>query len=152
MVEILSDDAPFFSNLFLLVELTIGALLLVGMFLVRRGHIRAHMYIQSSMVLVNIPIVLLWMLPRYTSSVLPDLGTEFSDAFYWVPTLMFVLGATAELLGVYIILVAATDRVPIRWRFRRYKLWMRTELVLWWSVLLLGVATYYLWYLGPGYR
>jgi hypothetical protein len=109
------------------------------------------MYIQSSMVLVNIPIVLLWMLPAYTTNVLPGLGNEFAQAYYWVPSLMLVAGAAAELLGVYIILVAATDIVPIRWRFRRYKLWMRTELVLWWAVLLLGVATYYVWFFGAGY-
>ncbi len=150
MIEILSDDAPFFANLFLLVELAIGVLLLVGMFLVRRGHIRAHMYIQSSMVLVNIPIVLLWMLPAYTANVLPDLD-EIAEAFYWVPTLMLIVGAAAELLGVYIILVAATDLVPIRWRFRRYKLWMRTERVLWWSGLLLGGATSSVWFFGAGY-
>jgi uncharacterized membrane protein YozB (DUF420 family) len=150
MIEILSDDAPFYANLFLVVELVIGVLLLAGMFLVRRGHVRAHMYIQSSMVLVNIPIVLLWMLPSYTTFVLPDLG-EIAQAFYWVPTLMLVVGAAAEILGVYIILVAATNIVPVRWRFRRYKLWMRTELVLWWSVLLLGVGTYYVWYSSAGY-
>ncbi|HEY6238727.1 MAG TPA: hypothetical protein VIZ68_06045 [Thermoplasmata archaeon] len=150
MIEILSDDAPFYANLFLVVELVIGVLLLAGMFLVRRGHVRAHMYIQSSMVLVNIPIVLLWMLPSYTTFVLPDLG-EISQAFYWVPTLMLVVGAAAEILGVYIILVAGTNVVPARWRFRRYKLWMRTELVLWWSVLLLGVGTYYVWYSSAGY-
>ena len=52
-------------------------------------------------------------------------------------------------LGVFIILVAGTNLIPERYRFRRYKLWMRTELALWWSVVALGLSTYVLWY-GPG--
>ena len=63
---------------------------------------------------------------------------------------MLALGAAAEALGIYIVLVAGTNVVPERFRFRRYKLWMRTELLLWWSVLLLGITTYYVWYLGAG--
>src|SRR5262249_16577939 len=31
----------------------------------------------------------------------------------------------------------------------RYKPWMRTELALWWIVILIGISTYYVWYLKP---
>ena len=62
---------------------------------------------------------------------------------------MLFAGATAELLGVYIILVAGTNWVPARFRFRRYKLWMRTELVLWWGVVIAGLTTYWLFFV-PG--
>ena len=65
----------FYSDVVLLVEIAIAFMLIVGMFVVRRGHIRAHMYIQSSMVLVNIPIVLIWMVPEYTQWVLPGSPT-----------------------------------------------------------------------------
>jgi uncharacterized membrane protein YozB (DUF420 family) len=142
-------DAPNASDLVALVEVAIAVMLVVGMIAVRRGHIRAHMYIQSSMVLVNIPIVLVWMVPAYLSDVLPDLATEWSGAWYWVPTLMLLAGVAAEALGVYIILVAATNLVPHRFRFRSYKRWMRTELVLWWAVVVLGLLTYYVWFVQP---
>src|SRR5580765_5128016 len=33
-----------------------------------------------------------------------------------------------------------------KFRFTKYKPWMRTVLVLWWFVLLLGLATYARWY------
>ena len=46
-------------------------------------------------------------------------------------------------------LVAATNILPQRFRFQRYKPWMRTELGLWWLVVMIGVGTYYLWYLAP---
>ncbi|MCI4365155.1 MAG: hypothetical protein L3K10_03725 [Thermoplasmata archaeon] len=139
-------DSPSYSDVVLVAEVVIAVLLIVGMFLVRRGHIRAHMYLQSSMVLVNIPIVLSWMVPEYLKYVLPGIPAEIGEEFYLVPTVMLVLGVAAEALGVFIILVAATDWIPERWRFRRYKVWMRTELGLWWGVLLFGFTTYYVWY------
>lgn len=39
--------------------------------------------------------------------------------------------------------------MPERFRFRRYKLWMRTELALWWGVVITGLTTYWLFYV-PG--
>ena len=59
------------------------------------------------------------------------------------------LGTIAELLGLYIVLVAATSIVPKRLSFKRWKPWMRTELALWWLVIVLGIGTYYVWYVAP---
>ncbi|MCI4363160.1 MAG: hypothetical protein L3K13_02510 [Thermoplasmata archaeon] len=146
MGGLIGTGAPSLSDIVLLFELTIAALLLAGIFVVRRGHVRAHMYLQSSVVLVNLPVVLLWMLPQYLSLVLPDLLSEFSSPNYYVPTAMLIAGLLAESLGVFILLVAGTNLIPERFRFRRYKLWMRTEVALWWGVLLLGLSTYYIWY------
>jgi uncharacterized membrane protein YozB (DUF420 family) len=134
------------ANLVLVVELAIGAVLIAGLVVVRTGHVRAHRYLQSSMVLVNIPIVLAWMVPSYLTNVAHHVGSELSQSMYYLPVAMLVLGVAAEVLGVYIVLVAGTNWLPERLRFRRYKLWMRTELGLWWAVLLLGLATYYVWY------
>ena len=136
--------APFFSDVVLVFELCIGVALLAGMFLVRAGHVRAHMYLQASMVLVNIPVVLVWMLPLYLEYTLPGIPARLGELTYLVPTLMLVFGVLAESLGVYILLVAGTTLLPERLRFRRYKLVMRTELGLWWSVLIAGITTYYL--------
>jgi uncharacterized membrane protein YozB (DUF420 family) len=63
-----------------------------------------------------------------------------------------VLGAVAEVLGLYILLVAGTNILPLSWRFQRWKLWMRIELALWWVVLLSGIGTYYTWYAAPRSR
>ena len=134
----------------LFVELAFAALLLVGMFLVRRGHVRWHAILQSTIVLGNVPIVAAWMLPQYLTSVWPGIPDELGQPFYLFPTLMLVAGAVVETLGVYVILVAGTNLLPERFRFRRYKLWMRTVLGLWWIVLLCGVSTYYFWFVGTG--
>jgi uncharacterized membrane protein YozB (DUF420 family) len=148
MVSFFASGAPLTSDLVLVFEIAVGVVLILGMFLVRRGHVRAHMYIQSSMVLVNIPVVLLWMLPPYLEYVLPGIPQDLGQVATWVPTLMLVAGVIAEALGVYIILVAATSIVPPRFRFRNYKAVMRSELALWWVVLLTGVATYYVFFAG----
>src|ERR1700691_6582778 len=126
MTSIFAAPAPAASDLVAVLEVGIAVLLLVGGLLVRRGHVRAHVIIQSSMVLVNIPIVLVWMVPQYLSYVLPALGSEIAEPSYLLPTIMLGAGAAAEVLGIYIMLVAGTNLVPERFRFRRYKLWMRT--------------------------
>ena len=148
MAAELGTLAPLASDVVLFVELGIGVGLIVGMFLVRSGRVRAHMWLQSSLVVVNLPIVLAWMVPSYVAHVLPDLPGELLDPYYLVPTVMLVVGALAEGLGIFVLLVAGTSLIPERFRFRRYKLWMRTVLGLWWGVLVFGVSTYYVWYLS----
>jgi uncharacterized membrane protein YozB (DUF420 family) len=132
----------------LALELVLASLLVVGWVLVRLGHVRAHRAIQSTIVLANIPIVIATMLPPYLAYGMPSGAGQLSQSFYLYPTLMLAAGALAEVLGVYILLVAGTNWIPSRFRFRRYKLWMRTELGLWWVVLLAGIATYYYWWVA----
>ena len=59
------------------------------------------------------------------------------------------LGSVAELLGLYIVLVAGTKLLPQWLHFKNWKRWMRAELMLWWIVVLSGVGTYYTWYIAP---
>ena len=151
MFPAIESTASVPADIVLGAEIGIGVALVVGMLLVRRGHVRWHALLQSSLVLVNLPIVLIWMVPSYLANILPDLAEEGLQPYYLVPTLMLMVGALAEGLGIFVLLVAGTNIVPERLRFRRYKLWMRTVLILWWSVLLLGVSTYYVWYVA-GYR
>lgn len=149
MVGLFPSNAPGLASGVAVFEILIAVGLVVGFFLVRAGHVRAHRLLQMSMVLVNVPVVLATMVPPFLSNVLPGLPAEVLEPYYLLPTLAVVLGGAAEALGVYIVLVAGTNLVPARWRFRRYKLWMRTELVLWWSVVVLGLAIYVVWYAGP---
>jgi len=142
-------DAPVLSDLLALVEVALAVMLVAGMFLVRTGHVRAHMFLQSTIIFVNIPLVLYGMVPAYLNYVAPYLSSALSQPTVYAPTLMLVFGVAAEVLGVYIVLVAATNWIPERFRFRRYKLWMRTELVLWWGVVLAGLTTYWLFWV-PG--
>jgi len=142
-------DAPALADLLAIVEIGLAVMLVAGWVLIRLGHVRAHRRLQSSIILVNIPIVLYGMVPYYLQNIAPSLGPHLSESYVLVPTVMLAAGIAAEALGIYIILVAGTNWVPDRFRFRRYKLWMRTELVLWWGVVLTGLTTYWLFYV-PG--
>ena len=109
-----------------------------------------HRALQSSVILVNIPIVLVWMVPQFLEYVLPDLPSELFEPYYLLPTIALVVGAVAEALGIYIVLAAGTNWIPEKYRFRRYKVWMRTEISLWCAVVALGLAIYLVWYVLPG--
>jgi type IV secretory pathway VirB2 component (pilin) len=148
-VGLFPAGAPLVSDVAAVVEVGMAVLLVVGAFVVRAGHVRLHQALQSSVILVNIPIVLYAMVPSYLTFVAPFVPGALGTPRILVPTLMLVAGGAAEALGVYIILVAGTNWIPARLRFRRYKLWMRTELILWWLVVLAGLTTYWLFYV-PG--
>jgi len=141
--------ATFNADLNLAVQLTMGIALLLGMFLARRKQFRAHMFCQTSVMLLNLVMIFLIMAPSFHRQVSPQIPANLHDPYYAVATLHASLGTIAELLGLYIVLVAATKLLPERWRFQRYKPWMRTELALWWLVVLIGLGTYYVWYLAP---
>lgn len=145
----LGTGATFRADLNLVVQLTMGLALLAGRFLARRKQFRAHKYCQSSVMLLNLVMILLIMAPSFHKQVEPQLPGGLKESYYLVPYVHAIVGTITEVLGVYIVLVAATKLVPKKLRFKRYKPWMRTELALWWVVVLIGVCTYYAWYIGP---
>jgi plastocyanin len=129
----------------LIIELLMGATLLLGMFLARAKAFRAHGTCQSIVIILNLAPILLFMLPALRKGILPGLPAQLGDRFHGVTTAHAVLGGAAELLGLYILLVAGTNLLPQAMRFDNYKRWMRTELVLWWLVIGFGVGTYGVW-------
>ena len=64
----LGTGATFWADLTLVIEITMGMVLLVGMVFVRRQHFRAHMVCQSSVVLLNVVMIGLVMLPSFSAS------------------------------------------------------------------------------------
>ena len=101
------------------------------------------------MLLLNLIMIALVMLPSFRLQVVPAIPRVFRKRYYTVATIHGLLGMAAQLLGLYIILVVGTNIVPPSLRFTRWKLWMRAELMLWWIVVLGGMATYYAWYIAP---
>lgn len=145
----LGTAAPLSSDVTLIVELSMGVALLVGAVLARRGSHRAHAWCQSTVVLLNLVAIMLIMAPSFRRSFAPPVPAGFRDSYYGLAAVHAAFGTIAELLGLYILMVAGTDIVPRRLRFTRYKPWMRTALALWWLTLLLGLATYGRWYVAP---
>lgn len=149
MSGFLGTGAPFSSDLNLVVQLAMGVTLLAGLVLARKRQYRVHKYCQASVMLLNLVLIGFIMAPAFVGGVAPEVPRNLGMAANAVPLVHAALGLAAELLGLFVVLVAATRIVPPRLRFRKYKVWMRTTLVLWWLVLLVGVGTYYEWYLGP---
>jgi uncharacterized membrane protein YozB (DUF420 family) len=138
--------APPYATLTLLLETAMGLGLLLGALLARRRYFRAHAWCQSTIVLINVVAIVLAMIPSFRGHVSPKIPMKLAKPYYALATIHAALGGVTEIAGLYILLAAGTSVLPQKFRITRYKAWMRTVLVLWWLVLLLGSATYVRWY------
>jgi hypothetical protein len=138
--------APFYANLTLLLEMAMGVGLLIGARLARTRHFRAHAWCQSVIVLLNLAMIIFTMIPSFGVHVSPKLPLKLGKAYYGLASAHAALGTITEIAGLYILLAAGTSLLPEKVRMSNYKLWMRSVLILWWVVLLLGFATYARWY------
>ena len=134
------------ANFNLVVQLATGGALIAGALFARAKRFTAHGICQSAVLLLNLIMIAFVMGPSFYSRVMPALPKHLTDSYYGAATAHGMLGALAELLGLYIVLSVGTNTVPRRIRISRWKLWMRIELVLWWVVIVTGVLTYYVWY------
>jgi hypothetical protein len=92
--------------------------------------------------LLNLLIIGLVIWPSFRQQVKPELAKGLHKWYDEEAIIHAVLGITAELVGLYIVIVAGTNVLPPWLRFKHWKWWMRAELVLWAIVLLSGVGTY----------
>ena len=146
MSEFLRADAGIKANFNLVSQLAMGAALIGGGFLARAKLYTAHAICQSAVLMLNLIMIAFVMWPSFYGQVLPALPKHLTDRYYGAATAHGILGAIAELLGLYILLAVGTEILPRRLRINRWKMWMRIELALWWAVIVTGVLTYYVWY------
>lgn len=144
--------AEFGADLNLVLQIAMGVALLVGTWLARTKRYRAHAACQATVLILNLFLIAFVMRPAFQQQVLPKIPARLNKTHFAIATMHGVLGAAAEVFGLYIVLVAGTKILPQSWKIRRWKLWMRVELVLWWIVLTTGIATYFIWYLPPTRR
>jgi uncharacterized membrane protein YozB (DUF420 family) len=144
----LGTNAPWTADVILLLELALGVGLLAGAMLARAGRYRLHAACQSFIVLLNLALIVLAMFPAFHRQVLPRLPGRLGRPYYAIATTHAALGGAAEIAGLYVLLAAGTKLLPEKLRITRYKLWMRSVLVAWWIVVLLGFATYARWYIA----
>ena len=146
MKGFLGTQAGFSADLNLLIQIAMGTALIVGAFLARSKRYAAHGACQATVLILNLVAISSVMWPSFQSQVLPFLPKHFGRTYYAIAAAHGALGAVAELLGLYILLVAGTNILPQAWRFRGWKSWMRIELALWLFVLLTGIGAYFIWY------
>ena len=145
----LGTAAPRYADVVVLLEIGMGVGLLIGAVLARMRRIRLHAWCQSIIVLLNFVVIVLIMVPSFHVHVSPKIPLKIGKAYYALATAHGALGSVTEMAGLYILLAAGTNVLPHKFRVTKYKLWMRSLLVLWWLVLLLGLAPYARWYV-PG--
>ena len=148
----LGTAAPLKADLVLVLEIAMGAGLLIGAALARKRRFRQHAWCQSIIVLLNLTVIAVMMVPSFSTNVFPRIPARLEKAYYALGTAHAALGTFAELAGMYILLSAGTSALPEKFTITRYKLWMRSVLALWWVVLLLGIATYTRWYVPSFFR
>lgn len=138
--------APAAADANLILQITLGVALLVGARLARLKRYTAHAICQTTVLVINAVAIAWVMLPSFRHTVLPRLPKRWNHAYYGRPLIHGSFGLLAEIFGIYIALAAGTNLLPAKWRLHRWKLWMRTELALWFVVLLSGIGTYLYWY------
>jgi uncharacterized membrane protein YozB (DUF420 family) len=148
----LGTAAPGYADLVLLLEIAMGVGLLIGALLARLRRFRQHAWCQSVVVLLNLALIVLTMIPSFRVHVSPKIPIKLGRAYYALATAHAALGSVTEISGLYILLAAGTSVLPEQFRITKYKAWMRSVLVLWWLVLLLGLATYARWYVPHLFR
>jgi len=148
----LGTVAPPYAHLTLLLEIAMGVGLLIGAWLARRRRFRQHAWCQSAIVLLNLAVIVLVMMPSFRVHVSPRIPIKLGKSYYALATAHATLGSVTEILALYILLAAGSGVLPEKFRITKYKAWMRTALVLWWFVLLLGLATYARWYVPRFFR
>ena len=129
-----------------------GMGLLIGALLARLRRFRGHAWCQSVIVLLNLAVIVLTMIPSFRVHVSPKIPIKLGKSYYAIATAHATLGSVTGIAALYILLAAGTSVLPEKFRITRYKLWMRTVLVLWWVVLLFGLATYARWYVPHLFR
>jgi uncharacterized membrane protein YozB (DUF420 family) len=148
----LGTAAPRTADFVLLLEIAMGVGLLIGAWLARTRRFRLHAWCQSIIVLLNLVVIALMMIPSFRVDVFPRIPARLGKAYYALATIHAALGSVTEIAGLYILLAAGTSLLPEQLRITRYKVWMRSVLVVWWIVLLVGFATYTRWYVPHLYR
>jgi uncharacterized membrane protein YozB (DUF420 family) len=150
MKGFLGTYASFSADLNLVLQLAMVLALGAGAWLARKGRYRAHGICQSAVLLLNLLPISLVMWTSFHERVWPRIPQRIGKMHYAIATLHGFAGAIAELLGLYIVLVAGTNVMPAALRIERWKLWMRLELALWWLVVATGLVTYFCWYVPKG--
>jgi plastocyanin len=148
MQGFLGLGATFWADVNLLAQIAMGLALLAGAWLARRKRYFAHGCVQSCVVLLNAALIAQVMFPSFRQQVAPQVPSGLNDKYYSIALAHTFVGATAWLLGVYVILTGM-KLLPESLRFRNYKPWMRSTLALWWAAIVLGILTYAIWYAPP---
>jgi uncharacterized membrane protein YozB (DUF420 family) len=139
----LGMDAPFLSDLSLILMLLTAILFTIGWQLARRAHYEAHRWVQTTAAAINTLVVLGVMIKSYVTHILPGIPGRLLEGDYAFTTVHALVGLAGMLLGIFVVL-RGNNLVPGALRFKNYKLFMRTSYALYMLATALGVIVYVL--------
>lgn len=143
----LGTSANFAADMTLLLSLLVAASLTIGFVLARRRDYKAHRVIQTAAASTNAVLVLWMMILPFRDFVTPGIPARLGERFYAVTALHAAVGASALLLGLFVVL-RANGLMPEVLRFHNYKAFMRVSYGLYMAATLIGIAVYLTWFVG----
>lgn len=143
----LGTAANWAADFTLMMMILFAVLLTIGVALAVKKKYDTHRWVQTSAVILNIIFVLWMMILPYRDFIAPGIPQQLSETFYWLTTLHALVGATAVILGVFVVLRASGLMIKAL-QFNNYKLVMRISYTLYMLTVLLGIAVYYVWFVS----
>ena len=137
----LGTEAPFISDVTLILMFLTAALFTLGWRLAVRRRFTAHRWVQTCAVLLNSVVVLIVMVSSFVIFIFPGIPGKLGEGSYGITTVHALVGLVSLILGVYVVLVG-NGLLPKNMRFTNYKLVMRTSYALYMLAPFLGVVIY----------
>jgi uncharacterized membrane protein YozB (DUF420 family) len=141
----LGTRATFGPDLALVLILISSTLFTIGWQLAVHKHYDVHRWVQTSAAILNAAVVLVVMVGSFFGFLLPQISTHLTEPPVWVALVHACVGTICFLLGTFVVL-RANKLVPKAWRFKNYKLFMRTSYSLYMLTTFIGVAVYVVTY------
>ena len=161
----LGTRATLFADFNLVAQIILILGLTLGFGLARAGNIQAHQYNQTMWVFVNLVLVIFIMVVSYQQQVAPGIPEKLLRAYYASAFTHALLGTLIILSALLIVFRMNFPQVFMRTRMEMrdgkeekvtvnyypksiWKNQMRITLAGYWLIGLLGIATYFFWYVS----
>jgi hypothetical protein len=137
---------PLIADANLILEIFLVAGVTYGFVLARRGNIDAHRINQTTWVALNLGLIALVMAGSM-QDVKIGTGADLADWRTGVTWLHAAVGSLTAAAGLWIVL-QMNDVLPASLHVAAWKSLMRATLAGYWLTALLGLVTYYFWYVA----
>ena len=144
----LGTRATFGPDIALVLVLISAVMFTIGWQLAVHKRYDIHRWVQTSAATINALAVLAIMVGSFWGFVLPALSTKWGQTVTTITTIHAAIGTVTFLLGVFVVM-RANKLVPKAWRFRNYKLFMRTSYSLYMLTTFIGLVVYVITYILP---
>jgi uncharacterized membrane protein YozB (DUF420 family) len=143
----LGTHATFRSDASLILILLSMVLLAIGWQLKVHGREKIHCRFQTIAVILNTSVIAVVMIMPFLTAILPGIPGKLLEGSYGITTVHALTGSISMIFGIYVVL-SANKLLPRRMRFKNYKLFMSTSLLLYLFTALLGIAVYLIVFIG----